>query len=222
MVDGMNVQSPDTKGMLKKAADCFRARFHQEPVHAAMAPGRVNLIGEHTDYNAGFVLPIAIDRYAMVIASPCPGHETTIYAPDLDDAMVSVDSSNLQPLQASAQRFANYPLGVFDQFRKLGHEPPTMNVLITGSIPPGAGLSSSAAVEVATATMLQAECLTHLTPERIVEIAQEAEHEFPGTPCGIMDMYISARAVEGHALLIDCQNNSSKPIPMPQLRRRSS
>ena len=197
--------------LLTEAVSAFTGRFGRRPQFAAAAPGRVNLIGEHTDYNDGFVLPMAIDRWAIVVADLAPAN-STLWAIDLDETAQCNLSTPLAPVDA---HFANYLLGVVDQFAKLGHTAPNLDLAITSTVPIGAGLASSAAIEVAMATLLE-----DIVPARLDSIdkallCQRAEHTFPGTPCGIMDMFIATLARPNHALLIDCQSNTAEPIPLP-------
>ncbi len=195
---------------LEQAALMFEQRFGRVPTLASCAPGRVNLIGEHTDYNQGFVLPVAIERQTSIVADIARGRASTFVAADLNDEMEADLSSPLQPCRGVP---GNYLLGMADQFQRTGLTPPNLDVLVTSSVPIGAGLSSSAAVEVAFAIMLARLLHTPLTPLELARLCQRAEHAFPGTPCGIMDMYVSAAAREHHALLIDCRSDSVQFVP---------
>ena len=194
------------------AIEAFTSRFGRPPRFGAAAPGRVNLIGEHTDYNNGFVLPMAIDRWAIVVADLTHASNSTLWAIDLDQT-VQCDFAGLRSPVAGS--FANYLLGVVDQFAKLGHTVPNLDVAITSTVPIGAGLAGSAAIEVATATLLAEVVGARLDPIEKALLCQRAEHTFPGTPCGIMDMFIATSTQPNHALLIDCQSNTAEPIPLP-------
>ncbi len=198
--------------LVAEAVEAFTSRFGRPPRFGAAAPGRVNLIGEHTDYNNGFVLPMAIDRWAIVVTDLTPRHESTIWAIDLKEIAQWDLTAPLVPVDA---HFANYVLGVVDQFAKLGHTVPNLDVAVTSTVPIGAGLAGSAAIEVATATLLAQVVGAKLDPIEKALLCQRAEHTFPGTPCGIMDMFIATGAQPNHALLIDCQSNSAEPIPLP-------
>ncbi len=188
----------------------FEDRFGHAPRFAAAAPGRVNLIGEHTDYNDGFALPIAIDRAVMVAAAPAKGDHSTLFAIDLGES-VTVDLT--APLSPVPERFANLLLGVAAGFAR--HRPlPNLDIAVTGTIPIGAGLGSSAAVEVAFATLLRELTGSDIDPTALAELCRRGEHEFAGTPCGIMDMLVATLARPGHALLIDCRGPSTRPIPI--------
>ncbi|MCZ6834379.1 MAG: galactokinase [Planctomycetota bacterium] len=203
----------------------FTKRFGCDPRWIASAPGRVNLIGEHTDYNDGFVLPMAIDLRTRVLAAPATGDASTIRSARLDRE-VTIDLTRpfapIAPGDAGDPGdpgdpgvFANYVLGVINEFINLGHEPPNFDLLIDSDIPLGAGLSSSAALEVAMATLLQAILGVSLEPLETMRLCQRAEHAFPGTPCGIMDQHIVLQGQEDQALLIDCRTNKSQAMPMP-------
>ncbi len=198
--------------LVGEALEAFTSRFGRPPRFGAAAPGRVNLIGEHTDYNNGFVLPMAIDRWAIVVADLTPANNSTLWAIDLDQTVQCDFASQRSPVAGS---FANYLLGVVDQFAKLGHTVPNLDVAITSTVPIGAGLAGSAAIEVATATLLAEVVGARLDPLDKALLCQRAEHTFPGTPCGIMDMFIATSAQPNHALLIDCQSNTAEPIPLP-------
>lgn len=202
---------PRVRALAQRAAAMFESRFARPPRYAAYAPGRVNLIGEHTDYNQGFVLPIAIERETMIVADRSRGDAaSTLLAADLNETM-EVDLAS--PLTAQKGRPGNYLLGVADQFQQRGFALPQLDVLVTSTVPIGAGLSSSAAVEVAF-TMLLTEILhARLSPLESARLAQAAEHAFPGTPCGIMDMYASAAAKRDRALLVDCRSEQASHVP---------
>lgn len=188
----------------------FEQRFGRPPRFAAAAPGRVNLIGGHTDYNDGFVLPIAIDRSVTVAADYAAG-VSTLCAIDLGES-VMVDLT--APLAPVPERFANYLLGVAAGFARR-HALPNLDVAVAGNVPIGAGLGSSAAVEVAFATLLRELTGSGIDPTGLAELCRRGEHEFAGTPCGIMDMLVATLARPGHALLIDCRVPTTRPIPMP-------
>ena len=195
------------------AGRAFAARFGRPPRFAASAPGRVNLIGEHTDYNDGFVLPIAIDRRALIVADTTAAARSTFLALDLGE---NAEADLTHPLEPDADHpWANYLLGVVEQFRRRGAEPPNLELALTSTVPLGAGLSSSAAIETAMATLMEQVLGVELDPLEKALLCQRAEHAFPGTPCGIMDMFVAAMARPDHALLIDCRAREAKPIRMP-------
>jgi galactokinase len=194
-----------------RAVHSFRARFDAEPRWAAAAPGRVNIIGEHTDYNGGFVLPMAIDCYTVAVAGPGLGRRirmfsaNTGYQDDLDAAA---------PISKGPQGWANYVRGVLAGFQGLGVDLPGLDVLIHSNVPLGSGLSSSAALEVAVATLLESVTGRVLDPSHKALLCQRAEHEFAGVPCGIMDQFTSAMGREGHLLLLDCRSQHIEHVPM--------
>jgi galactokinase len=204
----------DIADRLAQATRAFRARFARPPRFAASAPGRVNLIGEHTDYNDGFVLPIALDRRAIIVADTTTASpRSTLLALDLEQ---SAEADLTDPFEPDTdQPWANYPLGVADQFRRRGANLPNIELALTSTVPPGAGLSSSAAIEVAMATLLEEMLGVELDPLEKALLCQRAEHAFPGTPCGIMDMFVATMAQPDHALLIDCRSHEARPIRMP-------
>lgn len=202
----------------RETINLFAARFGRMPEIVVSAPGRVNLVGEHTDYNEGFVLPIAIDRRAFIAASISRHSSTsTLVAHDLGREVRINLASPLTPIARGDDRFfTNYLTGVVEQFRRrTDADIPNLDLLVCSTVPLGAGLSSSAAVEVAMATLLEAVTGISLDPIEKILLCQRAEHEFPGTPCGIMDMYTSVLAQRDHALLIDCRTNTSTHIPLP-------
>jgi galactokinase len=203
----------DIAGQLAVATEAFVSRFDRKPKFAAVAPGRVNLIGEHTDYNQGFVLPMAIDRQTLVLADFAETKQSTLWSIDLDES-IAIDIT--LPLAPMPGHFANYVLGVLAQFTELGRAVPNLDAAITSSVPIGAGLSSSAALEVAFATILEQVTGVTLSPIDKALLCQRAEHTFPGAPVGIMDMLTSIRAKAGNALLIDCRTNQSQDVPLPE------
>jgi galactokinase len=200
------------------AMEQFVARFGRKPKFAAVAPGRVNLIGEHTDYNQGFVLPMAIDRQTVILADTAEIKQSSFWSIDLDETIAIDITLGLSPMPG---HFANYVLGVIAQFIKLGEPVPNLDVAITSTVTIGAGLSSSAALEVAFATVLERVTTHDLAPIDKALLCQRAEHTFPGAPVGIMDMLTSIQAKAGHALLIDCRTNQSQPVPLPNPRDAS-
>ena len=207
--------------LLESAVEGFTARFGREPTLAAAAPGRVNLIGEHTDYNDGYVLPIAIDRWSVVMGD-CVSEDgeggvgstvSTWVSLDLGEEF-EVDWSKLfTPIDG--RNWINYPMAVVEEFRQHQIELPVIDFVLTSSIPIGAGLSSSAALTVSLATLFEQSVGIELDPVKKARWCQRAEHEFPKMPCGLMDPMISALAVEDHALLIDCQSMETKLVGMP-------
>jgi galactokinase len=219
-----DVGAPDrrtepTAGVSAEAAiRAFAARFGSKPRWLAAAPGRVNLIGEHTDYNGGFVLPMAIDRYAIVAAAPAPDSgpgaasepRMRVHSVALD---ASVDLSLEGPMGPGEPGWANYVRGVINGFQSRGLKPPSLDVVIVSDVPLGGGLSSSAALEVAAATMLEAATGTTLDPREKARLCRQAEHDFAGVPCGLMDQLASVLGDSAGALLIDCQFEIVRLVP---------
>ena len=190
----------------------FKNSFGREPQWIAAAPGRVNLIGEHTDYNDGFVFPMAIERYTVVAASPNGSAKINLHSPNGDSA-ASIDLT--QPLSPGGKGYwANYPMGVVAGFIARGIKPPGFDAVLRTSVPLGGGLSSSASLEVATATLLEAITGRKLDPVEKALLCQKAEHDYAGMPCGIMDQFISALGKEGHILLLDCRSREFQLVPL--------
>ena len=200
------------KDLHHRVTAAFEQHFGQQPAHVIRAPGRVNLIGEHTDYNDGFVLPCAIGPSTMVAISGRNDGQVHVLATDFDDA---TDLFDLKDIRSSAHGWANYVRGMVDAVQKAGFELQGANLAIAGNIPKGAGLSSSASLEVAVGQAMLALTGTDIDRTKLAQIAQAAECDFVGTKCGIMDQLISAQGKAGHALLIDCRTLSLTDAPVP-------
>lgn len=183
----------------------FGRRFGAEPALVARAPGRINLIGEHTDYNGGFVLPAAIEFEIKMAARPTKGSLIRAWSVNYSEGW-EFDAG--QPLIPPGQpRWYSFLMAVVDQFQQRGFAVPGMDVVIHGDVPLGAGLSSSAAFEVCAAVLLNDLCGGGMPPKELALLAQAAEHSpFVGVRCGIMDQFASALGVESSALLIDCHS----------------
>ena len=195
-----------------RALQAFRAEFGAEPEVLARAPGRVNLIGEHTDYNDGFVLPIAIDRSVYIAAARQAGDVVNLTALDYADRV----AFSLHDIAFDRDHpWSNYPRGVAWVLQRRGLRLCGLSGVITGDVPAGAGLSSSAAIEVASAKAFEALCGLAIAPTDLALAAQEAENRFVGMQCGIMDQFISAMGRRGHALLIDCRSLKGELLPLP-------
>ncbi|MEM1444712.1 MAG: galactokinase [Planctomycetota bacterium] len=204
-----------TAEQLRRAAEAFAEHFDGPPSHAAAAPGRVNLIGEHTDYNDGFVLPMAIDRQTVAVATPRDDSTIRLRSTGVDgEAILDLN----QPIAAlpgdDPLSWTNYLRGPIELGRQEGLDFPGLDCVVDSTVPAGGGLSSSASLEVAMLTLLESLSGTKLDPVRKALIAQQAEHEFAGMPCGIMDQFISAMGKPGHALLIDCRDHSTRDVPL--------
>jgi len=188
-----------------------RARFGAQPTIFA-APGRVNLIGEHTDYAEGFVMPAAIDFATLAGISPRSDGKVVLYSENYGDERV-YDAAAL-PAERS-DHWSDYPLGVLAIFAGEGHKIPAFSLSLWGDVPPGSGLSSSAAVEVATAVAVEFLLGIRYPGPVLARLCQRSENEFVGSSCGIMDQFISANGAKDHALLLDCRDLSYKLAPIP-------
>ncbi len=200
-------------GPAERAAAAYQAAFGNAPTALLRAPGRVNLIGEHTDYNDGFVLPCAIDRATFVAVGP--GQDGIISAVAADFEGQSDSFACDAHIDHATQEWANYLRGMASVLRDDGVVLSGCNLAIAGDVPLGSGLSSSAALEVAVGMALCSAAGVSIDPTRMAQLAQRAENEFVGCACGIMDQLISTRAVAGHALLIDCRNLDCRSVAMP-------
>jgi galactokinase len=192
----------------------FAKIYGGTPRWIAAAPGRVNVIGEHTDYNDGFVLPMAIDRYTVIAAAPATGTGNKIRLRSTSgESAAEIDLS--QPLKPERKgTWFNYPLGVIAGFCARGLRPAGFDALIHSTVPLGGGLSSSAALEVSTATLLEVITGKTLDPVQKALLCQKAEHEHAGMPCGIMDQFISVMGKKDHLLLLDCRSRATELVPM--------
>lgn len=189
----------------------FEEYFGHKPSVVAASPGRVNLIGEHTDYNNGFVLPMALNNINVVAVAPSPTGKHR-WIGSLGDTMIEIDPADAT--KPGDPFWSNYVRGVICMLERRGVQVPPVDMLIDSNVPRGGGLSSSAAFEVATCTALAAFCGVDISPTERALIGQATEHEFVNVPCGIMDQFISANGKEGHALMLDCKDLSYKHIPM--------
>ncbi len=186
----------------------FRARFGGEPL-VVKSPGRVNLIGEHTDYNEGFVLPAAVDR-CITLAIALNGRRADRFvAADLDEQM-ECDPARIE---RSDRGWPNYLLGVVDQLCGRGIDVPGFDLVFGGDIPIGAGMSSSAAIETALAFALNELLSLSLDRVTLARLAQSAEHELVGVRCGIMDQFACLFGSAGHALKLDCRSLAYELVP---------
>jgi galactokinase len=189
-------------------AKTFRERFGEQPL-IVRSPGRVNIIGEHTDYNEGFVLPGAIDRAIYIAASKRNDDSVHLYSADFGEEY-EVSLSNIAP---SKQTWPNYILGVVDQLQIRGHHLRGFNAVVDGDVPIGAGLSSSAAVECATIFALNELFALRLDKLAMVKMAQQAEHSFAGVKVGIMDMFASMFGKKNHVIKLDCRSLEYEYVP---------
>ncbi len=187
------------------------ARFQAAPA-VFVAPGRVNLIGEHTDYAEGFVMPAAIDFATLAGISPRTDGRIVLYSENYGEER-SYEASSL-PAHAT-QHWSDYPLGVVAILAGEGHRIPGFSLSLWGDVPLGSGLSSSAAVEVATALAVGSLVGAAYPGPVLARLCQRAENEFVGASCGIMDQFISANGQQDHALLLDCRDLCVRLAPIP-------
>ena len=197
--------------MASRAARLFARCFGHPPRWLVAAPGRVNLIGEHTDYNDGFVLPMAIERYVVIAADTNNRSEVTLHSVTPGETA----TFSIRPKVTRGEpAWSNYARGVIAGFQKPGKKLAAFDAVMESSIPYGGGLASSAAVEVAMATLLEAMTGRALEPIKKAVLCQQAEHDFAGVPCGIMDQFTSILGRENHALLLDCRSRATTPVAM--------
>ena len=189
----------------------------QGPIVVARAPGRVNLIGEHTDYNEGYVLPVAVDRQIIMVgqrAQEGQGGKRTVRLVSRNFGRQAVFDLDNRRRETSGATWVNYPQGVADVLERAGYTLPPMNILVWGNVPLGAGMSSSAAFEVASIGLFTRLMGVDLDPRDEVLKAQQAENEFVGVQCGVMDQFISRMGAADHALLLDCRGLEYEQVPM--------
>jgi galactokinase len=187
----------------------FNQLYKQKPL-LVRSPGRVNIIGEHTDYNEGFVLPAAIDKAIYSAIGKREDDTIHIYSNEFSEE----HQSQLTNLQPSKQHWANYVLGVADQLQSRGYKIGGFNMVFDGDIPIGAGMSSSAAVECATAFGLNEIFNLKIPTLELVEISQKAEHTFAGVLCGIMDQFASMFGKKDHLIKLDCRSLAYEYVPL--------
>ena len=200
-----DMQTDNVKG-------AFAATYHREPAGVVRAPGRVNLIGEHTDYHDGFVLPIAIDRQTLAAWAPRDDGTLALTSGQAGGAeTVLLDA----PIEPGELAWANYPKGVAAGLLARGVELRGADILFDSDVPIGGGLSSSASLEVAAAMAMLAAAgkLGAVADDELAKLCQHAENTFAGAPCGIMDQSIAVMGQAGHALLLDCRSGATRQIP---------
>jgi galactokinase len=211
--------------LLLRARQEFEQRYGSAPSHYAVAPGRVNLIGEHTDYNDGFVLPMAIDRHVIIAFAPRPDRTVRVHSVEFgltrELSLESIERrSTLEPDRRSGRGgWFGYIAGVAWAMAGAGNQLSGADLLIVSDLPVGAGLSSSAALEIAVALALTHAAGLEWDPRSAAVLAQRAEHEFAGVACGIMDQLSVAAAREGCALLLDCRSLDTIDVPIPSRAR---
>jgi galactokinase len=206
----MLTPNPSIESLVAEAVAELKSRTGNDATIIATAPGRVNLIGEHIDYCDGFVLPFAIERYILIAAAPNGTGEARVSTCcDAEDAVFDVAG----PQEKGSPKWSNYLRGVADGFHTRGIEIPGFDAFIITSLPGGAGLSSSAALECAAATLFEGLTGTTLATREKALLAQKAEHDFAGVPCGIMDQFASAFGKEDQLILIDCRSGETEMVP---------
>jgi galactokinase len=193
-----------------KITHIFLENFNQKPI-IVRSPGRVNLIGEHTDYNGGFVLPAATDKAAYLAIFPSNTDTCKWISVDMNRE-ITLDFGDIKSLENEG--WANYILGIVEQFMKRGLKVPPFNCVIAGDVPIGSGMSSSAALESAIAFAINHLNNFGLDSKALAKLAQQAENEFIGVNCGIMDMFASIHGKENHVLRLDCQTLEYQYFPL--------
>lgn len=189
----------------------FEDVYSQKP-SVYRAPGRVNLIGEHTDYNDGFVFPVAIDRFTWALIAPRADRRIVTHAENIQQkAEFDLDAASTAP----SREWSSYVEGVSRVLEQSGHRLHGANLMIAGDVPMGAGLSSSASLEVAAGYALLANSGLQLERRQLARACQKAENEFVGTRCGIMDQLASCCGQAGQALLLDCRSLEYQAVPLP-------
>lgn len=198
--------------LLAEVQQAFENRFQTAPEIIVRAPGRVNLIGEHTDYNNGFVLPVAVDRAAWLAAARAEEPWATIRAVNMrnDEAIFTVENT-----PASVGGWADYPKSIVWAFLERNLQPVGLNAVLTSDVPVGAGMSSSAAIELAFAYAWAELGGFHIEPTALAQLCQQAENEYVGVNCGIMDQMICASGKAGHAMLLDTREMKHRYVPIP-------
>jgi galactokinase len=200
-------------------AAIFQQKFGRPPAFVARAPGRVNLLGEHVDYNDGFVLPAAIDRATYIAFSPADSQLTTLWAADFNEK--AVFSPQTLPAKTESDGsplpdWARYPAGVMWALGEAGLETPAMQAVFASNVPRGSGLSSSASVEMAFGVAWQQLGGWQLAPMELAKLGQRAENQYVGVNCGIMDQFASACGVENRLLLLDCRSLEWETLALPE------
>lgn len=197
----------------------FVERFDHAPAHIARAPGRVNLLGEHVDYNDGWVMPVAIDRAAYIAFSPTASDQTALWAGDFrQSAFFSPRtlSAKTQLDDSPLPDWAHYPAGVMWSLREAGHATPAMQAAFISDVPRGAGLSSSASVELAFGIAWMTLGGWKTEPMDLALLCQRAENQYVGVNCGIMDQFASACGERDHLLVLDCRSLEYRSYALPK------
>ena len=192
------------ENLINYTKEAFRSAFKSEPERIFLAPGRINIIGEHVDYSDGFVLPAAIDKYiCFAVKKNDDSEKCTFFAKDFNESF----SFNINQIQTPVeQMWANYLLGVFNAVQELGKEIGGLEIAFSSTIPMGSGLSSSAALECGFAYILNEVFNLNLTKKELALIGQKSEHTFAGVKCGIMDQFASVFGKEHQVIMLDCNS----------------
>lgn len=201
--------------LIKNVKDSFKSIFEYSPTHVVQAPGRVNLIGEHTDYNDGFVLPCAINYQTVVAAAKRDDNKVRVISVDYGNEIDEFDLTQAITFQ-DGKMWANYIRGVVKCLLERGFELGGADISVSGNVPQGAGLSSSAALEVVIGQTFKELYRLDISQAEIALNGQQAENEFVGCNCGIMDQMISAEGNENHAMLLDCRSLETTAVSMPE------
>ncbi|MCX2430719.1 galactokinase [Pedobacter sp. GR22-10] len=194
---------------IERLKNAFKEIYQTEPI-LVKSPGRINIIGEHTDYNGGFVMPAAINKAIYVAVSKRDDEEIHLYS----ESYQASHTSSVSAIKKSDLSWANYVLGVADQLVNRGYKIGGFNLYLDGNVPLGAGLSSSAALECATAFALDHMNELGISQMDLALISQKAEHVFAGVNCGIMDQFASVFGKQDHAVLLDCRSMEYEYIPL--------
>lgn len=201
-----------------RVTQLFQEHFNSQPTFIVRAPGRVNLLGEHVDYNDGFVLPAAIDRAVWIACSPSSTPHSTLVAADLSER-ISFSSETIQPKTdldgKPLPHWATYPVGCAWALNEAGFETPAINAVFTSDVPRASGLSSSAAVEMGFISAWQAAGRFEADAMKRARLGQRAENQYVGVNCGIMDQFASACGKRDHALFLDCRSSEWQTVPLP-------
>tara|TARA_R110002050_G_scaffold261556_1_gene401694 strand:+ start:222295 stop:223446 length:1152 start_codon:yes stop_codon:yes gene_type:complete len=194
--------------LIKKVKDNFINTFNLDPI-LVFSPGRINIIGEHTDYNDGFVFPAAVNKGIVAALEKSEDKTSKANAIDLNET-IEFSTEAINPLEKES--WGNYILGVISEIQKKGIKVENFNITFSGNIPAGSGMSSSAALENAVVFGLNELFNLGLTKTEMIFISQKAEHNYVGVNCGIMDQYASMFGIKNHALLLDCRTIEAKPF----------
>lgn len=204
---------PQDQAGVSRAKDLFISTFSHPPTIAVAAPGRVNLIGEHTDYNDGFVFPLALEKNTYIVASPSPDQSCHVVSELMTDQTPTFVPGDT-PVEKDLAEWACYLKGMTALYERKGHKVIPFQAAIVTDVPLGGGLSSSASLEMATGVLIEQLATLKVSKEDRAKIGQACEHEFANTPCGIMDQLISSTGEKGKAVLIDCRSLEHTPVPL--------